>query len=135
MKAAIDAHRQRAVWDLGMELCQNESEVTKSLKEANTARSHATQDAKAQCFTIVKRAKITYTQTIQEAKVTQACNIQKAKTIHAAVVRDTKTQKTSQAELPQRQHSNVMQDLEEEAIQQESNSQSDFLCLPGHPIC
>ena len=34
MKASIDAHRQRAVWELGMELHQNESKATKSLKEA-----------------------------------------------------------------------------------------------------
>ena len=31
MKASIDIHRWRAVWELGMELCQNESEVTESL--------------------------------------------------------------------------------------------------------
>ena len=35
MKASIDACRQRAVWELGMELHQNESEATESLKEAN----------------------------------------------------------------------------------------------------
>ena len=74
-KACIEACRQRAVWELGTGLCWNESEATESLKEANTACSHATQDAKAQCVTIVKKAKITYTQTIQEAKVTQACDI------------------------------------------------------------
>ena len=68
-KASIDACRQRAVWELGMELCWNESEVTESLKEANATCSHATQDAKAWCFTTFKRAKITYTQTVQEAKV------------------------------------------------------------------
>ena len=33
-KASIDAHRQRAIWELGMELHQNESQATESIKEA-----------------------------------------------------------------------------------------------------
>ena len=70
MKASTDTCRQRAVWELGIELHQNESEATKSLKEANTICSHDTQDAKALCFATVKRAKVIYTQSIQEAKIT-----------------------------------------------------------------
>ena len=60
MKASIDAHRWRAVWELGMELHQNESEATKSLKEANAICSCVTQDAEALCFATVKGAKVTY---------------------------------------------------------------------------
>ena len=63
MKASIDAHRWRAVWELGMELHQNESKATESLKEANAICSHDTQDAEALCFTTVRRAKVTYAQT------------------------------------------------------------------------
>ena len=33
-KTSIDAHRHQAIWELGMELCWNEFEVTKSIKEA-----------------------------------------------------------------------------------------------------
>ena len=60
MKASIDAQRQRAVWELGMELYWNESEATKSLKEANAICSHVTQDAETLCFTTVKGAMVTY---------------------------------------------------------------------------
>ena len=127
MKASIDTHRQRAVWELGMELHWNESKATNSLKEANATCSCATQDAEALCFTTVKRAKVTYTQTIQEAKITQACTIWEAKATHSAATRDTETWRASQAELLQRQHGKVMQDLEEQVIQQESNCKSDFL--------
>ena len=127
MKASIDVCRWRAVWELGMELCQNESEATKSLKEANAACSHATQDAEALCFATVKTAKVTYNQTIQEAKITQACTIQEGKATRSAAVRDTETQRASQAELLQRQHGKVMWDLEEQVIWQESDCQSDFL--------
>ena len=74
-KASIDAHRQRAVWELGTELCQNESEATKSIKEARAICSCISLDAKALCFTTVKRAKVTYAQTVKEAKTTQAHTI------------------------------------------------------------
>ena len=127
MKASIDACRWRAVWELGMELCQNKSKVTESFKEAKATYSCITKDAEALCFTTVKRAKVTYTQTIQEAKITQACTIQEAGAAHSAAVQDTETQRASQAKLLQRQHGKVMQDLEEQVIQQESNCQSDFL--------
>ena len=116
MKASIDAHRWRAVWELGMELCWNKSKATKSLKEDNATCSHATQDAEALCFTTVKRAKVTYAQTIQEAKITQACAIQEAEAAHSAAVRGTETWRASQAKLLQRQHGKVMQDLEEQVI-------------------
>ena len=75
MKASIDTHRQRTVWELGTELHQNESEATESLKEANAVYSHVTQDAEALCFATVKGTKVTYVQIIKEAKTTQACTI------------------------------------------------------------
>ena len=40
-KASIDTHRQRAAWELGMELCQKESETTKSIKKARAVCSHS----------------------------------------------------------------------------------------------
>ena len=33
-KASIDTCRWRAIWELGTELCQNESKATESIKEA-----------------------------------------------------------------------------------------------------
>ena len=38
-KASTDTHRWRAIWELGMELHQNESQVTKSIKEAKAVCS------------------------------------------------------------------------------------------------
>ena len=72
-----------------------------TLKEAKAICSCVTLDAKAWCFTTVKEAKTTQAHTIQEAKAT--CSM---------AVRDAKTQRASQAELLQREHSNVMWDLE-----------------------
>ena len=107
-KASIDACRWRAVWELGMELCQNESKATESLREANTIWSHVTQATKALCFATIKRAKVTYTHTIQEAKITQACTIGEAEAACSAAIRDTETWRTSQAELLQWQHGKFM---------------------------
>ena len=59
-KSSIDAHRQRAVWELGMELHQKEPDTVESIKEARAVCSHVTLDAKALCFATVKEAKVTY---------------------------------------------------------------------------
>ena len=115
-KASTDTCRQRAVWELGMELCQNKSKTTKSIKEARTVYSHVTLDAKALCFA-----------TIKEAKTTQACTIWEAKAACCMAIRDAKTQRGSQAELLHRQHGKVMWDLEEQVIQEEGRSQNHFL--------
>ena len=53
-KASIDAHRHQAIWELGMELHQNESEATKSIKETRAICSWVTLDAKALCFATIK---------------------------------------------------------------------------------
>ena len=42
-------------------------------------------------------------------------------------IRDAKTQGTSQAESLYRQHANIIQDLEEQVIQKEDRSQTNFL--------
>ena len=58
-KSSIDAHRWRAIWELGMELHWNESETTESIKEARAICSHVTLDARTLFFTNIKEAKTT----------------------------------------------------------------------------
>ena len=89
-KSSIDAHRQRAIWELGMELCQNESETADSIKEARAICSCVTMDAEALCFSTVKEAKVTCVLTIKEAKATHAYTIWEAETTCSAA-RDAKT--------------------------------------------
>ena len=78
--SSIDACRWTAIWELGMELFQNESETAESIKEARSICSHVTMDDEALCFSTVKEAKVICIQTIKEAKATHACTIQEAKT-------------------------------------------------------
>ena len=58
-KAYIDTCRQTAIWELGMELHWNESQATKSIKEAKAVCSWATLDARTTCSVAVKEAKTT----------------------------------------------------------------------------
>ena len=76
-----------------MELCQNESETTESIKEARAICSHVTLNAKALCFS-----------TIKEAKTTCACTIWEAEAVCSMAIRDAMTQRASQAKLLHRQH-------------------------------
>ena len=115
-KASIEACRQRAIWELGMELHWNESKATKSIKEAKAICSLVTLDARTACSVAVK-----------EAKMTQNCIIWEAKATCFTFIRDVEAWKASQAESLQREHGNIMQDLEMQVIQEESRSQADFL--------
>ena len=38
-KASTDAHRLSAIWELGVELCQNESQAAESIIEAKAIHS------------------------------------------------------------------------------------------------
>ena len=56
-KLSIDAHRQKVVWELSMELHWKDSEMVESIKEARAVCTHATLDAEALCSTAIKEAK------------------------------------------------------------------------------
>ena len=111
-KASIDAHRQRAVWELGMELFWNKSQVTESIKEAKAICFQVTLDAQALCFTTIKEAKAICIGVVKEAKMTQAHSIQEAEAACSTAIRDAKAWRASQAELLQREHGNILWDLE-----------------------
>ena len=127
-KSSIDTHRQKVVWELGMELCQNDSETTESIKEARAICTHATLDAKALCSATVK-----------EAKATCACTIQEAKALCLAAIRDVETWGASLADSLQWRHTKTTQHMEEQVIQEEGKSQIDFLpaceaALQANPV-
>ena len=132
-KASIDTHRWRAVWELGVVLCCNESQAAKSIKQAKAVCSQATLDAQTTCSQLTLEAKTNCSWTILEVKTTCSMVVKKAKTTRAHVVQEAKAtcskaiskveaQRASQAESYQREHGNIMQDLEEQVIQEESRS-------------
>ena len=79
-KASIDTHRWRAIWELGMELHQNESKATESIKEARVVCSWVTLDAKALCFTTVKEAKAIWSSVTLDSKALFFTMVKEAKT-------------------------------------------------------
>ena len=137
-KASIDACRQRAILELGMELLQNKFQATKSIreakaicsqvtldaqalcfatiKEANTVCSHVTLDTKATCSWVTLDAKVICLVMVKEAKTTQACTIKEAEATCSTGIRDAKVWRASQAELLQREHGKIMWDLEAQVI-------------------
>ena len=90
-KSSIDTCRWRVIWELGMELCQNEPETAESIKEARAICSHVTMDTEALCFSTFKEAKVTCIQTIKEAKTCHACTIWEAETTCSMAIMDAKT--------------------------------------------
>ena len=112
----MDTHKQKVVWELGMELCQNVSETMKSIKETRAICTCTTLDAEALCSATVK-----------EAKTTCACTIQEANTLCSTAIRDAETQRASQADSLHWRHAKTIQHLEEQVIQEEGKSQIDFL--------
>ena len=115
-KSSIDAHRQKVVWELGMELHWNDSKAAESIKEARAICTHATLDAEALCSATVKEAKATCTHTIQEAEA-----------ICSTAIRDAETQGASQADSLHRPHAKTIKHLEEQVTQEDGKSQIDFL--------
>ena len=116
-KLSIDTHRQKVVWELGVELHQNDSETMESIKEARAICTHATLDAEALCSAAIKEAKAACTHTIQEAEAT--CS---------AAIMDAETRGAFQVDSLHRQHAKTIKHLEEQVIQEEGKSQIDFLC-------
>ena len=132
-----------------MELHQNESQVTESIKETKAICSQVTLDAEVLCFATIKEAKTICSHVtldtkatcswvtldtkavclvmVKEAKMTQAYTIQEAKATCSTAIRDAEVWRASQAELLQREHGKIMLDLEAQVIQEEGRSQADFL--------
>ena len=78
-KGSIDIRRQRAVWELGVILCQNESQVGESIKEAKVICSQVTLDAQTACSWLILKAKTDFLAAVKKAKTTSCHLVQEAK--------------------------------------------------------
>ena len=105
IKFSIDAHWQKLVSQFGMILCQNESKTKESIKEAKALCACSIREAEANCAHSIKEA---------EAH----CSI---------AIREAETQGASQASSIQQSQTKGIQHLEEEAIEEESKGQLNFL--------
>ena len=79
-KASIDAHRQRTIWELGIEPCWNKSQAAESIKEAKAVCCQVTLDAQTTCSLLTLDAKTNCSQVILEAKTACSAAVKEAKT-------------------------------------------------------
>ena len=104
-KSLVDTHWQKLVADFGMTLQQNESKTTESIKEAKAVCTHSIKEAEANCVHAIKEAETHCSTAIREAESWGA----------------------SQADSIQQSHAKNAQHLKEEAIEEESKGQLNFL--------
>ena len=126
-KGSIDARRWRAVWELGIILCQNESQAATSTKEAKAICSQVTLDAQTACSQLILEAKTDYLVAVKKAKTTRGHLVQDAKAACSKAICKVEAQMVFQAALFHKEHGNYMQDLEGQAIEEESRSYNNFL--------
>ena len=106
-KGFIDTRRCRAVWDLGVMLHQNKSQVATTVQEARTIHSQTALGIWTACSQLILEAKTSYLVAVKEAKTTRS-HLHQATMLH-------------------KEHGKYMQDLEEQALEEESKSHNDFL--------
>ena len=130
--------RWRAIWELGIVFCQNESQTGESIKEvkgacsqvnldAQTTCSQLTLEAKTNCSQAILEVKTAYSTVVKKAQTTRGHMVQEAEAICSKAIGKVEAQWVSQGESFQREHGNIMQDLEVHVIQEESRSRADFL--------
>ena len=116
IKSSIDACQWKLVSKFGMTLCQNESKTKESIKEAKALCAHSIREAEALCAHSIREAKTNCTYSIKEAGA--HCS---------TAIREAETWGASQASSIQQSHAKGIQSLEEEAIEEESKGQLNFL--------
>ena len=94
-KGSIDARRQRDVWELGLVLHQNESQVAVLIKEARVICSQTTLDIWTACPQSLLEAKTCYLAVGKEAKTTRGHLVQEAEAACSKAICEAEAQKIS----------------------------------------
>ena len=126
-KGSIDVRRWRAVWDLGVMLHQNESQVAATVKEARVICSQMALDIQTACSQSILEARTSYLVVVKEAKTTKSCLLQEAEATCSKAICEAEGHKISQAAMLHKEYGKYMRDLEEQAVREESRSCNDFL--------
>ena len=79
------------------------------------------------CSQVILEAKTSYLAAVREAKTTRGHLVQEAKATCSKAICEAEAQKISQAAMLHKEHGIDMQDLEEQAVGEESRSHNDFL--------
>ena len=110
------------IWELGLPLCQNEVEEAPSIKKAKVVHSREVLDAKVDCAKSVLETKCNYRVAIQEAKTIRGNRLQESEIAYSRALSEAMALRSSQSVALHREHVRLMQELEEQAIREESKS-------------
>ena len=126
-KGSIYARGWKAVWDLGVMLCQNASQVAATVKEARVICSQMALDIWTACSQSILEARTSYLVVVKEAKTTRSHLLQEVKATCSKVICEAKAWKISQVAMLHKEHGKYMRDLGYQAVGEESKSHNDFL--------
>ena len=127
VQRSTDLKRQQVIWELGLLLCQNEVEEAASIKKAKVVHSREVLDANVDCTKLVVEAKCNYRAAVQEAKAIRGNQLQDSEIAYSRNLGEAVALRSSQSAALHREHVRLMQELEEKAIREESESHHDFL--------
>ena len=127
MKRSTDLKRQCVIWELGLLLHQSEVDEAASVKKAKVIHSWEVLDAKVGCTRLVLKAKCNYRAAVQEAKMIRGNLLQKSEIAYSKAISKAVALRSSQSAALHREHVRLMQELEEQALREESKSHHDFL--------
>ena len=127
MKRSTDLKRQWVIWELGLLLHQSEVDEAVSVKKAKVVHLQEVLDAKVGCTRSGLEAKCNYWVAVQEAKTIRGNLLQKSEIAYSKAIGETAALRLSQSTALHREHMRLIQELEEQALREESKSHHNFL--------
>ena len=127
VKRSMDLKRQQVNWELGLLLCQKEAKEAASNERAKVLHSQEVLNAKMDCTKVVLQAKCNYRVAVKEAKMIRGNWLQELEIAYSKALGENATMRSSQSMTLHREHVRLMQELEEQAVRQESKSCHNFL--------
>ena len=115
------------IWELGVLLHQSEADEAGSVAKAKVIHLREVLDAKVGCSRSVLEAKCNYRVAVKEAKMIRGNLLQKSEVAYSKAIGEAMALRSSQSVALHREHMRLMQELEEQALGEESKSHHDFL--------
>ena len=114
---------------------QNEAKEAASIEKAKVIHLREVLDAKVGCTKVVLEAKFNYRMAVQEAKTIRDNLLQESEIAYSKALDEAMAVKSSQSATLHREHVRLMQELEEQAIREESKSHHNFLSTCQAILC
>ena len=127
LKRSTDLKRQKVIWKLGVLLHQSEVNEAASVAEAKVIYLQEVLDARVGCSRSVLEAKCNYQAAVKEAKMIRGNLLQKSEAAYSKAIGEAAALRSFQSAALHREHMRLMQELEEQALGEESKSHHDFL--------